>query len=241
MTSQALEQALTERQKVILERVAKTGFVMIEALSAELKVSAQTVRRDIIALTKAGRLQRFHGGAGAVGASGLARLDYHAKRGISRPEKVLVGAKAAAAIPDHAAIYLDVGTTVECCAQELAKRSGFLIFTNSLRAAMVFDPDRHQIRVLGGRVAGHDGSLVGEDVVLALRDVQLDYALIACSGIDEKQRVMDFDFSKIAVKRAAMSVSRTSFLLVTKSKFGRSALGAIGPLEQFNQVFTEDV
>lgn len=240
MTNRTEELDLTSRQALILERVAKTGFVMIEALAAELDVSAQTVRRDIIALTKAGRLQRFHGGAGAVGASGLARLDYHAKRGISRPEKAEVGVKAAAAIADHAAIYLDVGTTVECCAQELAKRSGFLIFTNSLRAAMVFDPDRHQVHVLGGRVAGRDGSLVGEEVVLALRDLQLDYALIACSGIDEKQRVMDFDFSKIAVKRAAMSVSRQSFLLVTRTKFGRSALGAIGPLDQFDQVFTED-
>lgn len=230
---------LSERQAVILDRVATTGFVTIEALAAEFAVSAQTVRRDIIALSKAGRLQRFHGGAGPVDGSGPARLDYHAKREISRPEKAIVGRKAAAAIPDQAAVFLDVGTTIECCAQELAKRPGFLIFTNSIRAAMAFDPQEHQVHVLGGRLAGRDGSLTGEEVVLALREVQLDYALIACSGIDDRRRVMDFDFSKIAVKRAAMSVSRRSFLLATKSKFGRAALGTVAAIDQFDKVFTE--
>lgn len=241
MTNRADDETLSDRQAVILDRVATAGFVMIEALAAELAVSAQTIRRDIIALTKAGRLQRFRGGAGPVGAAGLARLDYHAKREISRPEKAVVGAKAAAAIPDHAAVFLDVGTTIECCARELAKRPGFLIFTNSVRAALAFDPQQHQVHVLGGRLAGRDGSLIGEEVILGLRDVRLDYALIACSGIDERQRVMDYDFSKIAVKKAAMSVSRRSYLLVTRSKFGRAALGAVALLDQFDRVVTEDV
>ncbi|MEO0819159.1 MAG: DeoR/GlpR family DNA-binding transcription regulator [Pseudomonadota bacterium] len=240
MTDPTTEPDLSSRQSFILERVARTGFVTIEALASELAVSAQTVRRDIIALAQAGRLQRFHGGAGPVDGSGPARLDYHAKRDLSRPEKKIVGMKAAAAIPDNAALFLDVGTTIECCAAELAKRPGFLIFTNSIRAAMMFDPLEHQVHVLGGRLAGRDGSLTGEEVVLALREVQLDYALIACSAIDERRRVMDFDFSKIAVKKAAMSVSRQAFLLVTTSKLGRTALGAIALVDEFDQVFTEE-
>ena len=239
MTYQAPDTPLTERQAVILDRVAQTGFVRIEALAAEFGVSAQTVRRDIIALSDTGRLQRFHGGAGPADGTEAARLDHRAKRDIARPEKRLVAQRAAAEVPDGATLFLDVGTTIEACADALARRPGFCIFTNSMRAAMAFDPGEHAVHVLGGRLSGRDGSLTGEEMIVRLREVQLDYALIACSGIDDGGRVMDFDLSKIAVKRAAMAASRVAYLLATQSKFGRAALATIAPIERFHRVFTE--
>ncbi|HBT01275.1 MAG TPA: DeoR/GlpR transcriptional regulator, partial [Citreicella sp.] len=157
-----------------------------------------------------------------------------------RPEKAIVGRRAAAMVPDGAAVFLDVGTTIEACARELARRQGFVVFTNSMRAAMEFDPALHEVHVLGGRMAGRDGSLVGEGVVEMLRNVRLDVALIACSAVEEGGQVMDFDLSKIAVKRAAMAASNRSLLLATRSKFGRRALGTIGPVDRFDALVTED-
>ena len=240
MTSSRKDAQVTDRHAVILREVATSGYVTIEALAARFGVSAQTVRRDIIALSNTGQLQRFHGGAGPAGSAEAARLDYGAKSEIGRPEKAVVGRRAAAMVPDRAAVYLDVGTTVEACARELARRKGFIVFTNSMRAAMLFSPREHEVHVLGGRMAGRDGSLVGEGVIDMLRNVRLDVALIACSAVDDDGRVMDFDLSKIAVKRAAMEAARSSFLLATRSKFGRSALGTICEAERFDAVVTED-
>jgi DeoR family transcriptional regulator, glycerol-3-phosphate regulon repressor len=231
---------LSQRQSAILERVMANGYVTIEALAVEFGVSAQTVRRDIIALSEIGRLQRFHGGAGPADAMEAARLDHAAKREMGKPAKMEVARKAAGLIPDGAALFLDVGTTVEACARELARRDGFTIFTTSMRAAMAFDPRSHAVYVLGGRLAGRDGSLVGEETVQKLAGIQLDIALIACSAIDATGRVMDFDLSKIAVKRAAMAASKHSMLLSTRSKFDRTALGRIADLEEFSTVVTEE-
>lgn len=230
---------LSERQTAILDQVAANGYVTIDNLATRFGVSAQTVRREIIHLAQMGRVQRFHGGAGPVGDAEAARLDYGAKREISRPEKRIVGRKAAAIIPDGATVYLDVGTTSEACARELARRPGFTVFTNSMPAAMMFDPAAHQVHVLGGRMAGRDGSLVGETVVLRLGDMHLDYAVIACSAVDDAGRVMDFDMAKIAIKRAAMAVARQSLLVATTSKFGRSALATIAPIDRFTACITE--
>lgn len=240
MTAHQPGAPLSQRQAAILERVTQNGYVTIEALAAEFGVSAQTVRRDIIALSDSGRLQRFHGGAGPAEAIEAARLDYSAKREIGKPAKLAVARKAAALIPAGAALFLDVGTTVEACARELAKRQGFTVFTTSMRAAMAFDPGSHTVYVLGGRLAGKDGSLVGEDTVQKLAAIHLDFAMIACSAIDPAGRVMDFDLSKIAVKRAAMAASARAFLLSTRSKFGRTALGKIADLDDFATVVTED-
>lgn len=239
MTIVQAPQPLSERQAAILDLISKNGFVTIESLAATFGVSAQTVRRDIITLSSDGRVQRFHGGAGPADVPDLARLDYNAKREIARPEKAIVGVEAAKRLPDRAALFLDVGTTIEACAHELARRDGFTVFTNSMHAAMAFDPKRHTVHVLGGRLAGKDGSLVGEDVVQYLQSLHLDYALIACSAIDEAGRAMDFDMSKIAVKRAAMACSRHSLLLTTRSKLNRTGLGTVAPLDRFDAVVTE--
>jgi DeoR family transcriptional regulator, glycerol-3-phosphate regulon repressor len=240
MTVQHTAPPLSQRQSAILDRVMANGYVTIEALAVEFGVSAQTVRRDIIALSETGRVQRFHGGAGPADATEAARLDHAAKRELGKPAKTEVARKAAALIPDGAALFLDVGTTVETCARELARRDGFTIFTTSMRAAMAFDPNRHAVYVLGGRLAGKDGSLVGEDTVQKLASIHLDLALIACSAIDEAGRVMDFDLSKIAVKQAAMAASARSMLLSTRSKFGRTALGKVAHIDDFGVVVTDE-
>ena len=60
-------QSLNDRQAEILALAERDGFVTLEALAALFGVSMQTVRRDIIALDRAGLLQRFHGGAGRNG------------------------------------------------------------------------------------------------------------------------------------------------------------------------------
>ncbi|QPM90990.1 DeoR/GlpR family DNA-binding transcription regulator [Pseudooceanicola algae] len=239
MTNPQTTPNLSQRQSVVLNRVLRSGFVTIEALAEEFGVSAQTVRRDIITLSEQGLLQRFHGGAGPIGSAESARLDHAAKRDVAREEKQMVGARAAAAIPAGASIFLDVGTTIECCAARLSQRAGFRIFTTSIRTALLFDPDAHEVNVIGGRLSGRDGSLTGEEVILRLHDLQIDVALIACSAVDDTARVMDFNTSKIAVKKAAMAAASSSYLLCTKSKFGRTALSTIAPTSRFQAVITE--
>jgi DeoR family glycerol-3-phosphate regulon repressor len=233
MNRGAPHSTLSARQRKILSLTEQNGFVTIESLAEEFGVSAQTIRRDIIALADAGRLQRFHGGAGPTETL---RLDHGQKEQLSVEDKVQVAQTAAALVPDGASVFLDVGTTVEMAAKALNARAGFRVFTNSMRAALAFDPSRHDVNVLGRRVAGRDGSLVGEEIMLALQGLRLDYTLIGCSAVDGEGRVMDFDLSKIAVKKAAMQAAEKSLLLAASSKFGRSALSTIAMLSDFDMV-----
>ncbi|WP_305983860.1 DeoR/GlpR family DNA-binding transcription regulator [Roseibium sp. MMSF_3544] len=228
----------SDRQHRIIALAEQQGFVTIEKLAEEFSVSAQTVRRDIIALAEAGQLQRFHGGAGAIGDMETIRLDHGHKERLGVEGKLAVASQASALIPDGASLYLDVGTTIEYTAGQLNRLNGLKVFTNSMRTALTFDPKRHEVTVLGGRMAGNDGSLVGEDIVMMLNGLRVDYALIACSAIDDRGRVMDFDMSKIAVKKAAMAAAARCVLLATPSKFGRTALSTLATLEAFDVVVT---
>ena len=52
-----------ERQSKIVELVHRQGSVQVEELAQELKVSAMTIRRDLVKLQKEDVLLRCHGGA----------------------------------------------------------------------------------------------------------------------------------------------------------------------------------
>ena len=131
---------------------------------------------------------------------------------------------------------LDVGTTLEAAAVELARKPELTVFTNSMNVAAAFHPSRHDVNVLGGQLAGSDGSLVGEQAVAMLLGLRLDFCLIGCSGVEDGGAVMDFDLRKIAIKRAAMQAARTRCLLATPTKFGRSARALVAPLDGFDHV-----
>lgn len=236
MTRPPLPPVFSERQQRILDLTEANGFVTIESLAEAFGVSAQTIRRDIIALAEAGRLQRFHGGAGPSGPVETLRLDHGQKERIGVEDKRLVAEAAAARIPDGASLYLDVGTTVEMTARAVSGREGLRVFTNSMRAALAFDPARHDVNVIGRRVAGKDGSLVGEETIVALQGLRLDFALIGCSAIDADGRVMDFNLSKIAVKKAAMAAAGRRLLLAQPDKFGRTALSTIAMVGEFDEI-----
>ncbi len=231
--------ALSERQWDVLRAVEERGFVTIEGLAEEFQVSAQTIRRDIIALDAAGFLQRFHGGAG-IGRPGTAvRLGHRYKLDVALDAKQRIAERVAKLIPDGASLFLDVGTTVEAAARALSEHAGLTVFTNSMNAAAVFSADEHEVFVLGGRLGGSDGSLVGESVVAALTELRLDYALIGCSGVEEGGAVMDFDVRKIVIKKTAMRVSKHRLLLAASEKLGRSAQAQIAMRESFDAVVTE--
>ena len=151
-------------------------------------------------------------------------------------DKQRVAEAAVALLPDGASIFFDVGTTSEITATALNRRPGFRIFTNSMRVALALDPAQHDVNVLGRKVEGRDGSLVGEEIMLSLAALRVDFALIGCSAVDNDGRVMDFDLSKIAVKKAAMGAARQKFLIAAPSKFGRSALSAFADISDFDAV-----
>ena len=103
--------ALSDRQWDVLRTVEERGFVTIEGLAEEFQVSAQTIRRDIIALDAAGYLQRFHGGAGIGRQDAAVRLGHRYKQDVALDAKQRIAEQVVKRIPDGASLFLDVGTT----------------------------------------------------------------------------------------------------------------------------------
>jgi DeoR family glycerol-3-phosphate regulon repressor len=236
-------EAVSQRQYDILRIVREQGFATIDALARQFDVSAQTIRREIIRLDALKLLQRFHGGAGVVEPA--IRPAYAEKRLSQTDAKDAIGRRAAELVPDGAAVFLDVGTTVEAVARALAPRGGLTIVTNSLPAAMLLaagrpeNGPRSEIFVTGGSIHGPDGSLIGDTTQTGLARFRCDVAVIGFSGMDETGALMDFDLHKVAAKQAMIRAARMVVAVGAASKFTRSAPVRIADLPEIDRLVTD--
>ena len=80
-------------------------------------VTPQTVRRDINALVRAGVLQRHHGGAAL--ASSVENIAYPDRQVLCIEEKRRIARLVGRHIPDHASLFINIGTTTEEIAKAL--------------------------------------------------------------------------------------------------------------------------
>lgn len=230
---------LTPRQSEILQMVAEHGYATLESLAQRFDVSVQSIRRDIIHLDRLRLLQRFHGGAGSMDTT--VRLGYAEKSTRAAAAKTQIGRAAAQLVSDGAAVFLDVGTTVEAVASALKARDIRLhVFTNSLAcAALLAGGADMSVHVFGGSLHGADGSLVGATTLAGIEAIHFDHAFIGYSGFAADGSVLDYDLEKIAIKRAAMRRSVQSILVGDQSKFGRRAIATIGAPSDFSHLVTD--
>ncbi len=231
-------EALTDRQKSIIDLARIAGRVGVEELAARFAVTAQTIRKDLNDLCNQHFLSRVHGGA--VVASGVANLSYDARRFLSRVEKRSIGAAAAQLVPNNSSLFINIGTTTEEVARALQSHEGLLVITNNLNVAtLLCAHPRIEVIIAGGPVRRADGGVIGSAAVDFVKQFKVDYAVIGASAIDEDGALLDFDFREVRVSRAIIENARQVILVADKLKLERAAPVRIGHMSEID-IFVTD-
>jgi len=226
------------RQAKIVELARQQGEVSVEELVAAFDVTPQTIRKDLNVLCDRGALKRTHGGA--MHPSGVENVEYEARRQIAPSEKRAIGRAAAALIPDHASLFINIGTTTEAVSQALTDHRGLMVITNNINVAnhLRVVPSV-EVVIAGGVVRPSDGGIVGEAAVDFIRQFKVDFAVIGVSAIDPDGALLDFDYREVKVAQAIIANARHVILVADQSKFTRTAPVRIGHLSQAHSFITD--
>jgi DeoR family glycerol-3-phosphate regulon repressor len=231
---------VSERQAAIVEIARQTGRVTVDQLAQRFNVSPQTIRKDLNELCDRKSLARVHGGA--VLSFGLENVGYDARREIAREEKLAIGRLAAALIPSHASLFINIGTTTEAVAIALLQHQDLLVITNNINVASMIRPyPQLEVIIAGGVVRRSDGGVVGEATVDFINQFKLDYAVIGASAIDAEGSLLDYDFREVRVAQAIIANARHTILVADSTKFSRSAPVRIGHISQVQSFITDRV
>ncbi len=230
--------AVRLRQQKMLTQVRESGYVSIQELAQRFKVTPQTVRRDINALSSKGLLQRHHGGA-AVSVS-TENMDYNSRKVHQLQEKRRIARLVAEHIPPRSSLFINIGTTTEEVARALINHDRLRVITNNLNVAAILSGNENlQVLVAGGMVRHRDCGIIGEAASDFIRQFKVDIGIVGISGIDMDGTLLDFDFREVRTARAIMENSRKVILVTDHTKFGRSAMVRLGSVEELDAIFTD--
>ncbi|MBJ9952766.1 MULTISPECIES: DeoR family transcriptional regulator [unclassified Acinetobacter] len=224
------------RQQQILELVKQRGYISIEEIAQIFSVTPQTVRRDINQMADAGLLRRYHGGA-AIDSS-VNNTEYSTRMSHNAEAKQRIAVAVAKAVPDHASLFINIGTTTEAIAVSLLQHCGLKVITNNLNVAKILSvKEDFEVLIASGKVRS-DGGVIGQATSEFFKQFKVDYAVIGISGIDAEGTLLDFDFQEVSVSQEIIAGARQIFLAADDSKFGRHAMMRMGHLREIDRLFT---
>lgn len=228
-----------ERQQEILRLARTEGRVDVMALADGLNVTAETIRRDLTVLERAGVLRRAHGGAIPVERIGfeptLATRDT-----VLTAEKERIAKAALAELPDEGAIILDAGSTVARLADLLPTDRELTVVVNSpVLAVLMGTRPNLNVLLLGGRVRGRTLATVDDWALGALADLYVDVAFMGTNGCSVERGLTTPDQAEAAVKRAMITSARRVVLLADHTKIGNDYLSRFGSLADIDLLITD--
>jgi DeoR family fructose operon transcriptional repressor len=235
------DQALyaSQRQQVLVRTVRSAGRVDATAAAAQLQVSTETIRKDLIVLERLGLLRRVHGGAIAVDEMSFepavtARTDF-------MDEKRRIARAALDELPQGGAVLLDNGSTIGCLAEIFPSDRDLTVFTSSLpMALMLVSRPRITVQTLGGRVRAVTLAEVGNWAVRALSELRVDVAFLGTNGLSAQHGLTTPDESEAMVKRLMHGAARRRVLLADHSKIGHVSLLKYADLSDVDLLITDD-
>ncbi|MER5807609.1 DeoR/GlpR family DNA-binding transcription regulator [Streptomyces sp. NPDC002033] len=230
-----------ERQQEILRLAGEAGRVDVLSLAERFQVTAETVRRDLTALDRAGLLRRVHGGAIPVARTGF-EPDLTARETTAATEKDRIAAAALAHLPAAGSVILDAGSTVARLAAGMSRLEGLglTVVTHALPAAAgLADHPGVDLHLVGGRVRHRTRAAVDAWALRAYAEVRADVLFLATNGFTAETGLTTPDLAEAAVKRAAIAAARRVVLLADSAKAGQERFARFGTFADVDLLITD--
>ncbi|WP_052282105.1 L-fucose operon activator [Kluyvera genomosp. 1] len=230
----------TARQQAIVDLLIQHKSMTTDALSAQLNVSKETIRRDLSELQTQGKVLRNHGRAKYIHRENQDSGDpFHMRLKSHFAHKADIAREALAWIEAGMVIALDASSTCWYLARQLPDID-LQVFTNSHPICLELGK-REQIQLIssGGQLERKYGCYVNPSLVSQLKPLDIDLFIFSCEGIDREGGLWDSntvnaDFKSLLLKRASQSL-----LLIDKSKFNRSGEARIGHLDDVTHIISD--
>jgi DeoR/GlpR family transcriptional regulator of sugar metabolism len=232
-----------QRYQRIRALLASFQHVTNERIADDLKVSRETVRRDVSVLESWGELRRVYGGVKRTAPEPEPPLQQRVKT--QRPEKRAIARVAAKLLRPGDAVFIDSGSTTSLLAEELATLRGLTVVTNSFDVALKLSvPDSqgqqpHHVHLLGGTPVGQTAASYGASTVAEIMRWRMDWAMLSPVGVSADQGASDYESFEAEVARAMVAQAQHTVILADHNKIGQRSRTSFCPVDSIYQLITD--
>ncbi len=225
-----------ERHNIIIQQINRHNKVITADLCKLLKVSLDTVRRDLNELEKNGKIFKVHGGA----VSKSFHQPFQQAEVYAKTEKKEIAKKALELIEDGMVILCGGGTVMLELARLIPKNLTGTFFTVSpLVALEVAQRSSVDVILIGGRLSHDTYICTGSSVISQLSEIRADLCFMGTNGLSLKEGVTDYDWEVTQVKKALVKSSNKIAVLCLSEKIGTAHKMQVCSMSAIDYLITE--
>jgi len=227
-----------ERRELILRWLGAEGKVRASDLALRLRVSLDTIRRDLQELADAGLLRRVHGGALPPSPPGPDSFVERLPDDVAA--KTAVAQAAVDLIRPGEVIAISGGTTTLEFARRLPDDlDATVIATNPHIAAALADHPRLTVDVIGGRLHPAARTVTGSEAVDALRRVRPDVCVLSACSLHPQAGMTLRHRDEALVVRAMVENAGRLLSVTTAGKLGSAGPYPVAGIERIHTLVTD--
>ncbi|MGV3604340.1 MAG: DeoR/GlpR family DNA-binding transcription regulator [Dyadobacter fermentans] len=221
----------------ILDKLKANSRVFFEELATDLKVSEDTIRRDIDILAKSGLMVKVRGGAISPAHN---PLTFQQRAGMFTEAKQRIGLKVQQHLSDVKTVLMDGGTTILAVAASIPVNAKLRIITNNVALPHVLSNHSGiEIVLLGGNYVPGTQTTVGVQTCMEARKYVADLYLMGTCAIDVSIGVTAQFADDGEVKKAFIESSRKTIALVSQEKLNMIDYFKVAELSEVDAIITD--
>ena len=227
-----------ERENGILDYLREHKEASVEELAHVLFVSEPTMRRDLYALSREGKLIRTHGGAAYKGGRGE-NLPQAFREREQTSAKVIIGRRALSLVNDGDTVMVDASSTAAELLKLIGTRRSIAVVTNNAGAPVILSETGVKTFVSGGELAPNTYAFVGGYAESFFRTFHADVCFFSVRRLTEAGELTDNAVAENAVRRIMLSRAKRKILLLDSQKIGAPCLNTLCTLDEIDLVVSE--
>ena len=209
-----------QRHEIILKLLKEKGSITVTEVRDLLDTSESTVRRDITALDKEGKLEKVFGGAVEAGQKVTAHeYTVAQKNELNCDAKRKIAEYAASLIEPDDFVFLDAGTTTAHMIDFIRATSAVFV-TNAVAHARRLASRGFKVILVGGELKSSTEAVVGNQAIRTIQEYHFTKGLFRNKWRNPKKRLhKPPDVNEAVTKKTAMEQCRQCYVLCDASKF----------------------
>jgi DeoR/GlpR family transcriptional regulator of sugar metabolism len=231
---------IQERHSFILDKITADGRVLAPQLAVQLRVTEDTVRRDLRDLAAAGLCRKVYGGAVRLRTPPVpgTLVERESKQVAA---KSLLAVATVKLVSAGDVLFIDSGTTNLSIAKALPDISLTVVTNAPMVAAALLNHRNIELVMLGGRIDLRSGSALGAATIREVEMLRPDLYILGACGVDADAGVSAFQYDEAQFKRQVATMSKATLIAATADKLGTAGPYLIWPTSQLTHlVIPED-
>ena len=205
-----------ERQAYILHQVNLHNKVLSSSLCLDIKVSEDTIRRDLQELAEEGKVIKVHGGALSHSFS---QVHFPSNGVYSQNLKKKIAQKAISLIHNGMFVLTSGGTSILEMARSLPPQLKATFISGSIPAILEYMHHPNiDVILVGDRISKNSKITVGTEAIAKIRQMKADMCFLGTNAIDLQHGITDNDWEVVQLKKAMMESSQKVVCLTIAEK-----------------------